>query len=99
MAKPARKVAVSIPAALYQAVERVRKASGRRRSSGMQDALRHRLASPAPNPLGAGEGEGVPAAHGGGREPVRGRDQRLEEPDERPDLARLAPRVRPRRAS
>ncbi len=47
MAKPARKVAVSIPAALYQAVERVRKASGRSRSSVMQDALRHWLDSQA----------------------------------------------------
>jgi len=47
MAKPARKVAVSIPAGLYQAIERVRKASGRSRSSVMQDALRHWLDSQA----------------------------------------------------
>jgi metal-responsive CopG/Arc/MetJ family transcriptional regulator len=43
MAKPATKVAVSIPAGLYQAVERVRKASGKSRSAIIQDALRHWL--------------------------------------------------------
>jgi metal-responsive CopG/Arc/MetJ family transcriptional regulator len=43
MAKPATKVAVSIPSSLYQAVERVRKASGKSRSAIIQDALRHWL--------------------------------------------------------
>lgn len=45
MAKVARKVAVSIPGTLYQAVERVRKASGKSRSAVIQDALRHWLDS------------------------------------------------------
>ncbi|HEV8675268.1 MAG TPA: ribbon-helix-helix domain-containing protein [Methylomirabilota bacterium] len=43
MAKLAAKVAVSIPGPLYQAVERVRKASGKSRSAVIQDALRHWL--------------------------------------------------------
>lgn len=43
MAKPATRVAVSIPDPLYRAVERVRKASGRSRSAIIQDALRHWL--------------------------------------------------------
>jgi len=43
MAKQASKVAVSIPAGLYQAVERVRRASGKSRSGIIQDALRHWL--------------------------------------------------------
>jgi metal-responsive CopG/Arc/MetJ family transcriptional regulator len=47
MAKPANKVAVSIPTGLYRAVERVRKASGRSRSAVIQDALRHWLESQA----------------------------------------------------
>jgi len=45
MTKLAAKVAVSIPAPLYQAVERLRKASGRSRSAVFQDALRHWLQS------------------------------------------------------
>jgi len=45
MAKPATKVAVSIPSGLYQAIERVRKVSGRSRSAIIQDALRHWLNS------------------------------------------------------
>ncbi len=47
MAKPATKVAVSIPSGLYRAVERVRKASGKSRSAVIQDALRHWLDSQA----------------------------------------------------
>ena len=47
MAKPATKVAVSIPSGLYQAIERVRKVSGRSRSAIIQDALRHWLNSQA----------------------------------------------------
>jgi metal-responsive CopG/Arc/MetJ family transcriptional regulator len=47
MAKPATKVAVSIPSGLYQAIERVRKLSGRSRSAIIQDALRHWLNSQA----------------------------------------------------
>jgi len=47
MTKPATKVAVSIPNGLYQAVERVRRASGRSRSAIVQDALRHWLDSQA----------------------------------------------------
>ena len=43
MAKPATKVAVSIPSGLYLAVERVRLASGKSRSAIIQDALRHWL--------------------------------------------------------
>ena len=43
MAKLATKVAVSIPGALYQAVERIRRASGKTRSAVIQDALRHWL--------------------------------------------------------
>jgi metal-responsive CopG/Arc/MetJ family transcriptional regulator len=43
MAKQAAKVAVSIPGSLYQAVERVRKSSGKSRSGIVQDALRHWL--------------------------------------------------------
>ncbi|MGH7264060.1 MAG: ribbon-helix-helix protein, CopG family [Candidatus Rokuibacteriota bacterium] len=43
MAKPARKVAVSIPEPLYQAVERVRKVSRQSRSATIQDALRYWL--------------------------------------------------------
>jgi len=45
MARPATKVAVSIPSGLYQAVERVRKASGQSRSAVIQDALRYWLDS------------------------------------------------------
>ena len=45
MAKPAAKVAVSIPSGLYRAVERFRKASGKSRSAVIQDALRHWLDS------------------------------------------------------
>ena len=41
MASTATKVAVSIPRPLYQAVERLRKASGRSRSAVIQAALRH----------------------------------------------------------
>ena len=40
MARPATKVAISIPSGLYQAVERLRKASGKSRSAVIQDALR-----------------------------------------------------------
>jgi metal-responsive CopG/Arc/MetJ family transcriptional regulator len=47
MAKPAMKVAVSIPNGLYRAVERVRKGSGQSRSAVIQDALRHWLDSQA----------------------------------------------------
>jgi metal-responsive CopG/Arc/MetJ family transcriptional regulator len=47
MARPATKVAVSIPSGLYQAVERARKASGKSRSAIVQDALRHWLDSQA----------------------------------------------------
>ena len=47
MAKLAAKVAVSIPGTLYQAVERVRRASGKSRSAVIQDALRHWLDSKA----------------------------------------------------
>jgi len=47
MARPATKVAISIPSSLYQAVERVRKASGKSRSAVIQDALRHWLDSHA----------------------------------------------------
>jgi metal-responsive CopG/Arc/MetJ family transcriptional regulator len=47
MAKLATKVAVSIPSRLYEAVERVRKASGKSRSAVIQDALRHWLDSQA----------------------------------------------------
>ena len=43
MAKPATKVAVSIPSGLYLAVERVRRTSGKSRSAIIQDALRHWL--------------------------------------------------------
>ncbi len=43
MASPAAKVAVSIPGTLYQAVERVRKASGKSRSAIIRAALRHWL--------------------------------------------------------
>lgn len=43
MAKLVSKVAVSIPGSLYQAVERIRKASGKSRSAIIQDALRHWL--------------------------------------------------------
>ncbi len=43
MASVATKVAVSIPRSLYQAVERVRKASGKSRSAVVQAALRHWL--------------------------------------------------------
>jgi metal-responsive CopG/Arc/MetJ family transcriptional regulator len=43
MAQTARKVAISIPGPLYQAVERVRRASGKTRSAVIQDALRHWL--------------------------------------------------------
>jgi metal-responsive CopG/Arc/MetJ family transcriptional regulator len=45
MAAPATKVAVSIPAELYRAVERIRRASGKTRSAIVQDALRHWLRS------------------------------------------------------
>lgn len=45
MARPTIKVAVSIPSWLYQAVERVRKASGQSGSAVIQDALRHWLDS------------------------------------------------------
>ena len=51
MARPATKVAVSIPSALYQAVERVRKASGQSRSAVIQDALRYWLDSQAQGAL------------------------------------------------
>ncbi len=47
MAKPVTKVAISIPSSLYQAVERIRKASGKSRSAVIQDALRHWLDSQA----------------------------------------------------
>jgi len=43
----AAKVTVSIPASLYKATERIRKASGRSRSAMVQDALRHWLESRA----------------------------------------------------
>src|SRR5439155_3813943 len=43
MAQAARKVAISIPGPLYQAVERVRRASGKSRSAVIQDALLHWL--------------------------------------------------------
>ncbi len=45
MARPATKVAVSIPSGLYQAVERLRKARRQSRSAVIQDALRHWLDS------------------------------------------------------
>jgi metal-responsive CopG/Arc/MetJ family transcriptional regulator len=44
MRRAAAKVAVSIPAELYQAVEKARKRSGKSRSAMMQDALRYWLA-------------------------------------------------------
>jgi metal-responsive CopG/Arc/MetJ family transcriptional regulator len=43
MASVATKIAVSIPRSLYQAVERVRKVSGKSRSALIQAALRHWL--------------------------------------------------------
>ena len=43
MPKVASKVAVSLPADLYKAVEQARKKSGKSRSAAMQDALRHWL--------------------------------------------------------
>jgi metal-responsive CopG/Arc/MetJ family transcriptional regulator len=43
MAGAARKVAISMPAPLYQAVERIRKATGKTRSAVFHDALRHWL--------------------------------------------------------
>lgn len=43
MATPVRKIAISVPGALYQAVEKVRKARGQSRSAVVQDALRHWL--------------------------------------------------------
>lgn len=43
MATLAMKIAASIPDRLYQAVERARKASGKSRSTVIQDALRHWL--------------------------------------------------------
>jgi len=43
MARPAAKVAISIPDDLYRAVERVRRTTGRSRSAVLQDALRHWL--------------------------------------------------------
>ena len=45
MAKPATKVAISIPSGLFRAVERIRRASGKSRSAVIQDALRHWLDS------------------------------------------------------
>jgi metal-responsive CopG/Arc/MetJ family transcriptional regulator len=45
MGKLATKVAVSLPSGLYQALERVRKVSGKSRSAVIQDALRHWLES------------------------------------------------------
>jgi metal-responsive CopG/Arc/MetJ family transcriptional regulator len=47
MARPATKVAVSIPSELYRAVERIRRATGKTRSAIVQDALRHWLRSQA----------------------------------------------------
>jgi len=38
-----RKVAISMPTPLYQAVERVRRRTGKTRSAVLQDALRHWL--------------------------------------------------------
>jgi metal-responsive CopG/Arc/MetJ family transcriptional regulator len=43
MARVATKVAVSIPADLYRAIEQARKRRGKSRSAVMQDALRHWL--------------------------------------------------------
>jgi len=43
MRSATRKVAISMPAPLYQAIERVRKATGKTRSAVLQDALRHWL--------------------------------------------------------
>jgi len=43
MARAATKVAVSIPPDLYRAVERVRRTTGKSRSTVVQDALRHWL--------------------------------------------------------
>jgi metal-responsive CopG/Arc/MetJ family transcriptional regulator len=43
MARVATKVAVSIPPDLYRAVERVRRTTGKSRSTVVQDALRHWL--------------------------------------------------------
>ena len=43
MSKVATKVAVSLPANLYRAVEQARKKSGKSRSAVMQDALHHWL--------------------------------------------------------
>ena len=47
MSNATTKVAVSLPAELFRAVERVRKASGRSRSAIVQDALRRWLKSQA----------------------------------------------------
>ena len=44
MRKPAAKIAISIPADLYRAVEKVRRKTDRSRSSILQEALRHWLA-------------------------------------------------------
>jgi metal-responsive CopG/Arc/MetJ family transcriptional regulator len=43
MTQSAKKVAVSLPNPLYEAVERARKTSGKSRSAVIQDALRHWL--------------------------------------------------------
>lgn len=43
MGKTAKKVAISIPSPLYQAVEQARRAGGKSRSAVIQDALRHWL--------------------------------------------------------
>lgn len=43
MSKTATKVAVSMPHALYRAVEQARKKNGKSRSAVVQDALRHWL--------------------------------------------------------
>ena len=51
MPKVATKVAVSLPADLYQAIEQARKKTGKSRSSVMQDALRHWLKQQAQNIL------------------------------------------------
>jgi len=47
MPKTAAKVAVSVPAGLYRAIEAVRKRTGQSRSAVVQEALRHWLRSRA----------------------------------------------------
>ena len=51
MGQATRKVAISMPVALYRTVERVRKTTGKTRSAVLQDALRHWLAHQAETAL------------------------------------------------